>query len=372
MNRGYFRWVILLAAICLLMVPIFMWTKRKSETQAPFPIEQAIPTPQSPFKFYISAVGVVEASSGNISIGSPMNRLVDKVNVVVGQKVKKGDELFRLEANDLLADLEVRRLEYENALASLKKLEALPRQEDVASAKALLDRAKAELEQAKSQFQNVEGLQLSGAMSTEEVARRKYAYEQAEANYQQAEASFNKTKAGAWEPNLQIARLKVKQAKAMAERIKSDLERTIIRAPIDATVLQIKIHPGEFPPSDSNLSPPMILGNTDLLYLRVGINQFDASFFDSKSPAIAFLQGNAQIQFPLNFVRIEPFFVAKQIVSNDISEKIDTRVLQVIYSFKEGENRVFVGQQMDVFIETTFEAIGFLEKLQSNLPRYLE
>ena len=95
----------------------------------------------------------------------------------------------------------------------------------------------------------------------------------------------------------------------------------------------------------------MILGNTDKMHLRVNINQFDASFYDPKAPAVAYLQGNAQVEFPLELVKVEPYFVTKQNLTHDIAEKVDTRVLQVIYSFKEGEQHVFVGQQMDVFIE---------------------
>jgi hypothetical protein len=135
-------------------------------------------------------------------------------------------------------------------------------------------------------------------------------------------------------------------------RIETDIERTIITSPIDGTVLQIKIHEGEYPPSDSSRSPPMIIGNTDLLHLRVSINQFDASYFNPNSPAVAYLQGDAERNFPLHFVKLEPYFVTKQNITNDISEKVDTRVLQAIYAFDEGTSKIFVGQQMDVFIET--------------------
>lgn len=352
MNRGYFKWIIMLAILSLLIVAIFLWTKKDvqiSDSSLP----KIGPQANSPFPLYISAVGIVEASSGNIFIGSPVNRVVEKVEVKVGQKVKEGDVLFRLESHDLEADLAARLIDYENAQANLKKLEALPRAEDVAVAAAQVKSATAGLDQAKSQYQRVEGLQNSGAMSQEEVARRKYAFEEAQAKLQQAEADLEKTKAGAWLPDLQIARLQVMQSKALAERVETDIARTIIRAPTAATILQIKIHDGEFPPSDSSRAPAMILGNTDPLHLRVSINQFDASYYNPEAKAVAFLQGNAHVEFPLKFVHIEPFFVAKQNINNDITEKVDTRVLQAIYCFEEGERRVFVGQQMDVFIQTS-------------------
>lgn len=352
MNRTYFRWIVVLAILCIVIVIFFMWDHKLTKTvPTPTPI---VPRTSSPFKSYISAVGIVEASGGNILIGSPVNRVVDKVEVTVGQKVQEGDVLFRLESHDLEADLASRMIDYDNALANLKKLEALPRNEDVVSATAMLNGAKTELEQTKSQYLRVEGLEKSGAMSKEEIARRRFAFEQAEAKLQQAQANLDKIKSGAWLPDLEIARLQVRRSKALVKRVKADIARTIIRAPTDATVLQIKIHEGEFPPSDSSRTPSMIIGNTDTMNLRVSINQFDASYYNPKAPAEAFLQGNSKISFPIKFVHIEPYFINKQNLSNDITEKVDTQVLQAIYCFEEGEKRVFVGQQMDVFIETHF------------------
>jgi len=353
MNRSYFKWIVAAALACVGIVTVFMWNQ-KDELQGS--TEQVSPLPISPFKTYISAVGIVEARGGNIFIGSPVNRVIDKVEVSVGQKVKKDDILFKLESKDLKADLDGKNIDYENALANLKKLESLPRKEDVTASEAVVNIAKTELEQAQSQYDRVAGLQNSGAMSQEEITRRQFALKQAEAKYAQAKADLEKVSTGAWLPDLEIAKLQVKQSEAQVLRVEADIERTIIRSPIDGTVLQVKILPGEFPPTDSSQSPPMIIGNIDTLNLRVNINQFDASYYDSKAPAIAHLQGNATIDFPLHFENIEPYFVTKQVLSNDITEKVDTRVLQAIYCFEEGENRVFVGQQMDVFIETNFPA----------------
>lgn len=323
-----------------------MWQESRDDPTEPLDLSFR---PFSPYKSYITGVGIVEASSGNISIGSPVNRIVDKVEVKAGEKVKAGQVLFRLESCDLMAELRSQRIAYENALANLEKLEALPRPEDLIAAAADLKSAEIQLAQAKSQYRRVEGLQTTGAMSDEEVARRYFNNEEAEARIQKANADFEKLKAGVWLPDLEIAKLQVEQAKAAIQQVKANIERTTVVSPIDATVLQVKIHQGEFPPIGR---PSMIVGNTDILHLRVNINQFDTSQFHEDAPATAFLQGDAQVHFPLEFVKLEPYFVAKQNISNDVSEKIDTRVLQAIYSFKEEEKALYVGQQMDVFIET--------------------
>lgn len=350
MHRKYFIGIVALAIASIVMVAINMW--KEAHTPTPTIDMQMTQRPHSPFKSYISGVGVVEPNSENLFIGTPVNRLVDKIEVKVGQKVNAGDILFSLESRDLQADLFTYNVAYDNAVARLKKLEALPRIEDVQSAEAILKNAEIELAESKSQYERVQGLQGSQAISDEEINRRRFNYEQAQAKVLQRKADYEKTKAGAWQPDIEIERLQALQAKAKVQRIEADIERTIIRAPISGTVLQIKIHEGEYPTLDSSKAAPMILGNINPLHVRVSINQFDASFFRSDAPAVAFLQGNAKVEFPLMFVSLEPYFVTKQNLTNDINEKIDTRVLQVIYCFNKEDQRIFVGQQMDVFIET--------------------
>src|SRR5258708_40357599 len=54
---------------------------------------------------------------------------------------------------------------------------------------------------------------------------------------------------------------------------------------------------------------------------------------------------------PLKFVRFEPFVLPKKSLTGDSTERVDTRVLQVIYRVERDDLRLFVGQQMDVFID---------------------
>lgn len=349
MNRTYFNSVIFAALASVCLAAVYMW----NEAYHPAPIpETIIPQPMPPFKSFISGVGIVEASSKNIFIGTPLNRVVADVKVKVGEKVKEGQVLFCLESRDLAADLLNQQMAYKNAEAKLHKLKALPRAEDVDLAAAFLEEAKIELAQAESLYHAVEGLQEDGAISQEEYKRRHFARELAHAKVQQARAKYKKTQYGAWGPDLEIAQLEVLQAEANVRRVETDIQRMVIRAPLDGTVLQLRINEGEFPPQDSSRTPAMIIGNTDPLHLRVSINQFDVSNFSPDSKAVAFLQGNAHQKFDLKFVYIEPYFVSKQNLTNEITEKVDTRVLQVIYCFTENDQRIFAGQQMDVFIET--------------------
>src|SRR5206468_780282 len=70
-----------------------------------------------------------------------------------------------------------------------------------------------------------------------------------------------------------------------------------------------------------------------------------------ESRAKAFLRGNRDLSTDLKFVRVEPYVVPKRSLTGESTERVDTRVLQAIYSFKPESLPVYVGQQMDVFIE---------------------
>lgn len=349
MNRYYFLWIVLIALLCLILTLFAIW-----HTISPPPPAQKFITPiaRPPFTSYISGVGIVEASSDNISIGTSVNRLVDKVLVTAGTKVKKGNPLFKLEDQDLQAELQTRKIAYDITLARLQKLEALPRQEELIAAEADLKKAEVDRNQAKTQYDMVQGLEDSRALSLQEINRRRFNFEQAEANSMQAKAHYDQVKDGTWKPDLKIAYLETQQAKANIEQIEAEINRTIITSPIDGEVLQVTIHKGELPSSSS--APLMVVGNIDEMYLKVSINQFDAPYFESKAPAVAYLRGNARVEYPLEFVRLDPYLVYKHNLTNDITEKFDTRVLQVIYRIKNVDHNIFVGQQMDAFIEAKF------------------
>ena len=352
MNRHYFLWIVLAALACLALTVISMWeTVQPSESsQRQIPI----PHPLVPFTSYLSAVGVVEASSDNIAIGTPVNRIVEKVLVEAGAKVNKGDILFQLEDQDLKADLNSKLVAYQISLAKLQKLESLPRPEDLAFGEAALKKADVELNEARVQFEMVKGLENSKALSLQEINRRKFNFEQAEALQQQAQSSLTKIKEGTWKPDLEIAHLETLQAKSNIERMESEIQRTVIRSPIDGIVLQVKVHEGELPSAVNAKGALMIVGDTDELYLKVSINQFEAPYFIPDAPAVAFLRGNGKVKFDLKFIRLEPYLVNKQNLTNEITEKVDTRVLQVIYQINRENQNIFVGQQMDVFIQAEF------------------
>jgi hypothetical protein len=63
------------------------------------------------------------------------------------------------------------------------------------------------------------------------------------------------------------------------------------------------------------------------------------------------VRGNRDLKTALEFVRVEPYVLPKRSLTGESTERVDTRVLQVLYAFDPRGFPVYVGQQMDVFVE---------------------
>ena len=120
-------------------------------------------------------------------------------------------------------------------------------------------------------------------------------------------------------------------------------------------MLQVKVRPGEYASAGMLATPLILMGAVDPLHVRVDVDENDAWRVRAGAKAEGYLRGNRDIKTPLKFVRFEPYVVPKKSLTGDSSERVDTRVLQILFSFEPDDLPVFVGQQMDVYIESAPE-----------------
>jgi multidrug efflux pump subunit AcrA (membrane-fusion protein) len=280
----------------------------------PVPVAEPVAMPaQAPFQTFIAGAGLVEAKSENIAVGTPLSGVVKRLLVKVGDRVKLGQVLFELDDREFLAEERVRRAAVAKARAGVVQAEASVR--DVATLLRL-----------------AESVDDRRAISVEELERRRNALAIAKAA-------------------LEGARAQVEQAEAELNTTLTTLERLKIRAPVPGEALQVNVHVGEFAAAGVLAAPLILLGNLEELHIRVDIDENDAWRFRRDANAVAFLRGNAAFRTDLTLAWVEPYIVPKRSLTGDSTERVDTRVLQVLYSFDPAKLPVYVGQQMDVFIE---------------------
>jgi multidrug efflux pump subunit AcrA (membrane-fusion protein) len=309
------------------------------------------PPPEPPFEAYVAGAGIVEANTENIAIGTPVGNVVNEVYVKVGDAVKTGDALFKLRDQVTRAELEARKAAQIAAEAKLERLRSLPRPEDVPLAEARVEEARAQLGEQKNTLALWESVEDRRALSQEELSRKRFGVQVAEAKLKAAQAELDVLKAGAWKPDLRIAEAEVESARAAVLETEAELERRTIRATVDGHVLQVKVRPGEYAQPGPLETPLMMIGNIDSVFVRVDVDEHDAWRLRPGARAEASLRGNARMRTGLEFVRIEPYIVPKRSLTGESTERVDTRVLQVLYRFPKDRLPVYVGQQMDVFIE---------------------
>jgi multidrug resistance efflux pump len=314
------------------------------------PAQPYSPPPEAAFKNKIGAVGLVEASTENIAVSLPVPGLVTSVFVKAGQQVRKGQPLFTLDDRDLRAELALRESNLALTKTKLARLEAAPRVEDIPPAEARVREAEAQLSDAQVQLTNMESVRDKRAIRNEDLERRQRAVSIAEARLDEARASLKLLKAGTWKEDLDVARAEVVQAQSQVDRVRADLERLTVTSPISGEILQCKVRPGEYAAAGPLEQPLILLGSTKQLNVRADIDERDAVRVKPGAAVVASVRGDASRQFRLAFVRFEPFVVPKKNLTGDSAERVDTRVLQVIYALEAGVP-VRPGQQMDVLIE---------------------
>jgi hypothetical protein len=145
----------------------------------------------------------------------------------------------------------------------------------------------------------------------------------------------------------------VTQAEAAARAIEVDLDRLCVRAPMDATVLQVNVSEGEYATAGALSTPLVMLGDVTRLHVRVDIDENIAWRYRAGMPATVFLRGNRDLSAPLRFVRVEPYVLPKTSLTGDTTERVDIRVLQVLYAFDARDMPAYVGQQVDVYFDDT-------------------
>jgi multidrug efflux pump subunit AcrA (membrane-fusion protein) len=259
--------------------------------------EPLAPPSMAPFGENIAGIGVIEPCSEVIQIGTEISGIVRAVYVAVGDKVEKGAPLFALDERTLLAQIKVVEAEINMALVQAQEAQAL--------------------------YERVCNLSDSPLVSLEERQRRYFASQLAQ------------------------SRLESKQAERALLEVKKDIHT--VRAPRAGEILAVRIKEGEFASAGSQAEPLLCLGDTSLLHVKVEVDEERAQRIDPLALARGFLRGQSDKAFQLQFVRFEPYIVPKQNLGSG-AQKVDTKVLRVVYALLKAQ-KLFVGQQMDVFIE---------------------
>jgi len=320
----------------------------------------------NPYPSAIYSEGIIESaqtSGENINIYPEVGGTVKEILVSEGQQVKAGQPLLRLDDSIQRATAEQQGSQAEAAKALLEELKAEPRKEtldvtnaQMASAQASLKTAQDTLEKTEASYEmdprSVSKDALDDAINSAAVAKT---------NLEVAKKQYELTKAGAWIYDIQSQERTehaLEQAYASSSAL---LGKYTLRAPRDGIVLSINTTIGSYASPQGSYDaytqgqdPVLILGSSPAsLNVRCYVDEILVPHLplgSSRMKAQMSVRGS-DVKIPLEFVRVQPFVSPKIELSDEREERVDVRVLPVIFRIeKPASVNLYPGELVDVYI----------------------
>ena len=192
----------------------------------------------------LSATGYIVAHH-TINVNSKVTGRLAWIGVEKGDKVKEGQVLVRLEDQEFRASYGQARGALENARAYLDELQHGSRPEEVQQAQHNLDEARATLANDKLTLDRTKELAGGGVVSRQALDDATAKYESDQQRVNSLEKAFQLSKIGPRAEEIARARGAVTQAQGAVDYAKSQLDATVIRAPVTGTILDRTAEKGE-------------------------------------------------------------------------------------------------------------------------------
>jgi len=319
----------------------------------------------NPYPQGIYAKGIVEsyqANGANINLYPEVAGTIVYVLVTEGQSVTIGAPLVQIEDSVQRATVDQHRSQAEAAHVLLDELRAQPRNETLRVAEAQAEMAKASLRTADDMLDKQESSYRLNPESVSKAALDDAVNGQkvAKANLETVARQFDLTKAGAWVFDV---RNQEKQAEASVKAYMAStalLGKYTVRAPTDGIILSIGasiggyVSPqGQYDTYTHGFRPVVVMGTS---MGTLGVRCYVDEILISRLPSVNSLEGqmfirgtNKRIQ--LEFVRLQPYVSSQLVLSSQRAEKVDLRVLPVIFRFRPSpQEQIYPGEDVDVYI----------------------
>ena len=278
------------------------------------PLPPAFNPASNPYINGIYANGIVESYQGtgeDINIYPEVPGIMVQFLVSEGAIVKKGAPLFQIEDSVQRATVEQQKAQIEFAIASLKNVQDQ------------LDKLKK--------------------------------------SYDLDPRSVSKNDLDNADNGVKVAKANADVAQKQYELAQALLYKYTVKAPIDGSILAINAAVGSYISAQGTydsytqgFDPIIVMGSSQSY---IGVRCYIDEILISRLPqtsqihAQMFIRGT-NIKIPLEFVRIQPYVSPKIELSDQKLERVDVRVLPVIFRFeKPKETNIFPGQLVDVYIE---------------------
>jgi len=319
----------------------------------------------NPYAQAIYAEGIIEGAQGsgeNINVLPQVSGPVVSILVAEGDTVKAGQPLFSIDDSIQRGSTEQQRLQAEAADAALNELKAQPRRQTLAVSEAQLAQAQASL---KSLADVRDKLERSAQLDPRSVSRESLdsaidAAKAADAAVSVAQRQLDLTRAGAWVYDIQNQQAQYEALTQAYQASSALLAKYVVRAPADGTVLAMNAAKGDYVSPQGAydtytqaFQPVAVLSpGSRTLAVRCYIDEILIGRLPRGGAIKAemIIRGSG-VRVPLLFVRIQPYVTPKIELSDERQERVDLRVLPVIFDFRADPSlKIYPGELVDVYL----------------------
>ncbi len=329
------------------------------------PLEPVFNPAPNPYAKGIYANGMVESylpSGENINIYPEVAGVVTSILVSEGQTVSKGAPLLMMDDSVQKATTGQLKAQADAAQVMLQELKHQPRKEvlEVSRAQMILARASLNTSRVQRDKQKKSFDLDPQSVSKDTLDNAIHAVKVAEANLLVATRQYELTKAGAWIYDIKNQEQQYNALYKSYLSANALLSKYTIKAKSDGVVLSINAATGSYVSPQGTygtytegMDPVLVMGSMqNQLAVRCYIDEILVPKLPpaDRMQAKMFIRGTTT-SILLEFVRMQPYISPKIQLSNQRTERVDVRVLPVIFRFEKSRDiAVYPGQLVDVYV----------------------
>lgn len=296
----------------------------------------------------VAGPGRLEPEGGEIDLAPDVAGVLASVPVKEGVHVAKGDILAELVNRDASSRVDQANATLRMQTARLQRLKKGPRAEERKQAVAAIQEQDATLARLQRDLMREKVLFRQGYASNAQLEQAQSADAVARARRSSSFEALAQMDAGPRIEDVSSAEAEVSLARAQLDEALAMLEKTRIRAPIDAVVLRVYRHAGEAV-GLGTASAVLQIGNTDHLVVRTQIDEADIARVEKGARAYVTALAFPGRKFNGVVTDVSPRLGAKTIQTGAPTEKRDASVLDVLVTLDPG-TRLPIGLRVDCFV----------------------
>ncbi len=287
---------------------------------------------------WVGGLGLVEPHAPETRLAPEVAGRIAEVHVVEGQVVTAGTVLIDLDSGPERAAFDAADATVAVRQAELTRSRRGLRPEDLQAITSETDAARARAALSQGVLSRLETAARGGGATVDEVER---ARQQADADRAAADTAAARQMAGGSgrREDVLVAMAQLRVAEAQRAQAQAELDRRRIVAPIDGTILAVHNRVGELV-QPAGAEPVIVMGDVTQLRVRLDIDERDISHIAMGAAGMVTAEAFGTRQFPGHVVEIGHRMGRKNLRTDEPTERIDTKILEVVLQLDDGAGLV--------------------------------